>query len=234
MALNIRFLAMQAERRPEPGRRFCLPRAGTHSQSMRTTSPFEDRLLAMIEPAATDLGYAIVRIRLMAAKRKTLQIMAERLSDAGMGAKDCERLSRAIAPILDAEDPIEGEYSLEVSSPGIDRPLTRLEDFARWAGWDAKIELDRLADGRKRFSGVLAGVEDGAVGIDLETETDTIFVPFEWIDSAKLTLTDALIRESLRNRGAGQDEIDAVEAALTDSPTDTSPSVDANTQPQGD
>jgi ribosome maturation factor RimP len=200
---------------------------------MRTTSPFEDRLLALIEPAASDLGYAIVRIRLMAAKRKTLQIMAERLSDGGMGAADCEKLSRSIAPVLDAEDPIEGEYSLEVSSPGIDRPLTRLEDFARWTGWEAKLELDRLADGRKRFSGVLAGVEDGAVGIDLPTETDTIFIPFDWIETAKLVLTDALIRESLRNRGAGQEEIDAVEAALTDSPAPTGqPAIP--TQPQGD
>ncbi|MCU0881281.1 MAG: ribosome maturation factor RimP [Hyphomonadaceae bacterium] len=200
---------------------------------MRTTSPFEDRLLALIEPAANDLGYAIVRIRLMAAKRKTLQIMAERLSDGGMGASDCEKLSRSIAPVLDAEDPIDGEYSLEVSSPGIDRPLTRLDDFTRWTGWEAKIELDRLADGRKRFTGVLAGVEDGAVGIDLATETDTIFIPFDWIETAKLVLTDALIRESLRNRGAGQDEIDAVEAALTDSPAPTGQPVTL-TQPQGD
>jgi ribosome maturation factor RimP len=183
---------------------------------MRTTSPFEDTLLALIEPAATDLGYAIVRIRLMAAKHKTLQIMAERIDDGTMSATDCEKLSRGLSPLLDAEDPIEGEYSLEVSSPGIDRPLTRLEDFERWKGWDARIELDRLADGRKRFTGVLAGIEDGQVALNERDKEDTVLLPFDWIDTAKLVLTDALIRETLRNRGAGQAALDELEVALTE------------------
>jgi ribosome maturation factor RimP len=196
---------------------------------MRTTSPFEDKLLAMIEPAATDLGYAIVRIRLMVAKHKTLQIMAERLSDGGMNAIDCEKLSRGLSPLLEAEDPIEDEYSLEVSSPGIDRPLTRLEDFDRWSGWEAKVELDRLADGRKRFTGTLAGTEDGQICLNLKGETDTVLIPFDWIDTAKLVLTDELIRETLRNRGAGAEQLNELDEALTQELP-----VAPNTQIQGD
>ena len=180
---------------------------------MRTTSPFEDRLLALIEPAAADLGYEIVRIRVMGAKRKTLQIMAE-TPDGRMNSGDCETLSRGLSPLLDAEDPMSGEYYLEVSSPGIDRPLTRLQDFERWAGWQAKIELDRLVEGRKRWSGVLAGTEDGAVCLDVEGEEDTALIPFDWIASAKLVLTDELIRESLARRGASEAELDALEQAL--------------------
>ena len=94
---------------------------------------------------------------------------------------------------MDAADPVAGEYRLEVSSPGIDRPLTRLEDFERWDGYEARLELDRLADGRKRFRGLLAGVEGDAVGIDLEGETETARVPFGWIVDAKLVLNDALM-----------------------------------------
>jgi ribosome maturation factor RimP len=182
---------------------------------VRTTSPFEDKLLALIEPAAGDLGYGIVRVRVMGARRKTLQIMAER-EDGRMTSGDCERLSRAISPLLDADDPMSGEYYLEVSSPGIDRPLTRLADFERWTGWHAKLELDRTVEGRRRFTGVLAGIEDGNVCIDLEGEEDTALIPFDWIGTAKLVLTDELIRETLRRRGADDSELEAVEQALED------------------
>lgn len=201
---------------------------------MRTTSPFEDRLLALIEPAAADLGYEIVRIRVMGARRKTLQIMAE-TPDGRMNSGDCEKLSRGLSPLLDAEDPMTGEYYLEVSSPGIDRPLTRLQDFERWAGWQAKLELDRLVEGRKRWTGVLAGIEDDNVCLDVEGEEDTALIPFAWIATAKLVLTDELIRESLSRRGASEAELDALEQALEDgtaelaAPEDAGADTDADT-----
>lgn len=201
---------------------------------MRTTSPFEDRLLALIEPAAADLGYEIVRIRVMGARRKTLQIMAE-TPDGRMNSGDCEKLSRGLSPLLDAEDPMTGEYYLEVSSPGIDRPLTRLQDFERWAGWQAKLELDRLVEGRKRWTGVLAGIEDDNVCLDVEGEEDTALIPFAWIATAKLVLTDELIRESLSRRGASEAELDALEQALEDgtaelaAPEDSGADTDADT-----
>lgn len=182
---------------------------------VRTTSPYEDKLLALIEPAARDLGYEIVRVRLMGSRRKTFQIMAER-PDGRMSSGDCEKLSRGLSPLLEAEDPIETEYALEVSSPGIDRPLTRFVDFDRWIGWEAKLELDRGIEGRKRFSGELAGTEDNNICINLEGEEDTALIPFEWIASARLVLTDDLIRESLRRRGADEDELEQLEKALDD------------------
>ena len=199
--------------------------------ALRTTSPHEDKILALIEPAARDLGYEIVRIRIMGARRKTLQIMAER-PDGRMASGDCEKLSRGLSPLLDAEDPIDGEYYLEVSSPGIDRPLTRLQDFDRWQGWQAKIELDRAIEGRKRFGGELAGIEDQNVCIDLEGETDTALIPFDWIANARLVLTDDLIRESLRRRGADEEELENLEKALDDdgvtfAPDDVMPDADA-------
>ena len=104
--------------------------------------------------------------------------------------------------VFEIEDPIAGEYDLEVSSPGIDRPLTTLAHFARWEGNEAKIELDRLAEGRKRFRGILAGVEDDNVGLDMEGEDETTMIPFDWILEAKLVLTDALIEADLKARGA--------------------------------
>jgi ribosome maturation factor RimP len=104
--------------------------------------------------------------------------------------------------VLDAADPIKDEYTLEVSSPGIDRPLTRLEDFDAYAGHEARLELDRLADNRRRFKGVLAGVEDGQVAIDLEGEDDTTLIPFEWIGEAKLVITDELLKRGAEARAA--------------------------------
>ena len=119
-----------------------------------------------------------------------------------MVVEDCARLSRAISEVMDAADPIAGEYTLEVSSPGIDRPLTRLKDFENYDGFEARIELDRVAEGRKRFRGVLAGVEGDAIGIDLEGEDSTAMIPFEWIVDAKLILTDALMKRGADERAA--------------------------------
>lgn len=177
-----------------------------------TITPFENTLYEMLAPAAHDMGYEIVRIRLMGSKRQTLQIMAER-EDGTMNSGDCALLSRAISPILEANDPIAAEYYLEVSSPGIDRPLTRLKDFERWAGYKAKIELDRMVDGKKRFTGDLVGIEDDNIQVDLEGEDDTALIPFAWIHNAKLVLTDELIRASLARRPKN-DELDEIEAAI--------------------
>jgi ribosome maturation factor RimP len=182
---------------------------------LRTTTPFEDKLLAILEPAGRDLGYEIVRIRLIGSRSKTLQVMAER-PDGKMASIDCEKLSRGLSPLLEAEDPIESEYTLEVSSPGIDRPLTRLSDFDRWIGWQAKLELDRSMEGQRRFSGELAGTDGNNVCIDLDGETETALIPFEWLANARLVLTDDLIRESLRRRGADESELEELEKALDD------------------
>jgi ribosome maturation factor RimP len=154
-------------------------------------------LVELLDPVAESVGYEIVRLRLMGgAEQRRLQIMAERpLQEDGSGGdmnvEDCAKLSRAISEIMDAADPISGEYTLEVSSPGVDRPLTRLKDFDTYAGLEIRIELDRVAEGRKRFKGELAGVEDGQVGLNLEGEDDTtVYFPFEWIVDAKLVLND--------------------------------------------
>lgn len=165
---------------------------------MRTVNPLEDKVLAVIEPAAEDLGYRIVRVRLSGLKRKRLQIMAERRSDGEMGIEDCEALSRAVSPVLDASDPIQGEYDLEVSSPGIDRPLIALEDFARFAGHEAKLELARSIDNRRRFRGMIVGVEDEMVLLAMEGAEAPVRLPFASLSDARLVLTDALIEQSLK------------------------------------
>jgi ribosome maturation factor RimP len=152
----------------------------------------------IIAPAVEAAGYRLVRLRLMGDKRKTLQVMAER-ADGQMNVEDCARLSRALSDFLEHEDAIEGEYVLEVSSPGIDRPLTRLVDFARWAGHEARIELKAPgADGRKRFKGLLLGL-DGA-DIVIEVEGARLSFPHANIAEAKLVLTDKLIEEDLKAR----------------------------------
>jgi ribosome maturation factor RimP len=166
-------------------------------------------LVEMLDPVAESVGYEIVRLRLMGgAEQRRLQIMAERplLEDGSggdMNVEDCAKLSRAISEVMDAADPIAGEYTLEVSSPGVDRPLTRLKDFDTYAGLEIRIELDRVAEGRKRFKGELAGVEDGQVGLNLEGEDDTtVYFPFDWIVDAKLVLTDALMKRGADQRAA--------------------------------
>jgi ribosome maturation factor RimP len=172
-------------------------------------APIDQRLADIIRPTMEGMGYALVRLRFMGGtKRNTVQIMAERIADGGMEVEDCARLSRAVSAVLDVEDPIEGAYALEVSSPGIDRPLTRLEDFDRFAGWEARLETADLIDGRKRFRGTLAGVEDGEVL--LEIPEGVIGLKFDWLVDAKLVLTDELIAESLRARKAAglTDDID--------------------------
>lgn len=173
--------------------------------ALRATNPAEERVIALIEPAAEQLGYRIVRVRISGNRRKRLQIMAERISDGQMGIDDCTRLSRAISPIFDLEDPIQGEFDLELSSPGIDRPLMRVEDFARFIGYDAKLETAQMLDGQRRFKGVIAGVAGDV--ITLTTERGDVKLNFSALSDARLVLTDKLIELDLkRARAAEADE----------------------------
>jgi len=169
---------------------------------MRGKTAEDMKLMELLDPVVEAAGYEIVRLRLMGGEHaRRLQIMAETPSG-DMNVEDCAILSRAMAEVLDAADPITGEYTLEVSSPGVDRPLTRLKDFVTFEGHEARLELDRVAEGRKRFKGVLAGVEDDQVAIDLEGEEATALVPFSWIVEAKLSLTDKLLKRGADVRAA--------------------------------
>jgi len=173
----------------------------------------EDRaLLELIDPVAESLGLAVVRVRLMGGTlRRRLQIMAERHVDHDISVEECARLSRAVSEVLDAADPIAGEYLLEVSSPGIDRPLTRLIDFDLFEGLEARLETDRMVEGRKRFKGLLAGTEGEDVAIDLEGEDETALIPFAWLADAKLVLTDELLKRGAALRAArGEPEDDGL------------------------
>lgn len=167
---------------------------------MRTKTAEDRKILELLDPVAEAAGLDIVRLRVMGGQTRRLQVMAERPSDHDITVEECARLSRAFSQVLDAADPIAGEYVLEVSSPGIDRPLTRIEDFETWEGYEARLELDRLVENRKRFRGVLSGVEDGNVAIDLEGEEETALVPFAWIVEAKLVLNDELMKLGAEQR----------------------------------
>lgn len=150
-----------------------------------------DRVAALITGPLEGLGYELVRVQLSGGDRPVLQIMAERSDGAGMTVDDCADISRSVSALLDAEDPIAGAYTLEVSSPGIDRPLTRPRDFERFAGFDARIETHESIAGRRRFKGRLLGLEAGMVS--LAVDEDTVRLPIEAIAKARLVLTDELI-----------------------------------------
>lgn len=172
---------------------------------MRASNPIEERVLELIEPDAAAMGYRIVRARLSGLKRKRLQIMAERASDGLMDLDDCEQLSHAVSALLDAHDPIQGEYDLELSSPGIDRPLVRIEDFARFAGHEAKLETIAMIEGRRRFKGALLAPEGERVRIAIDGENFEI--PFSQLADARLVLTERLIQEDLkRSKAAAEQE----------------------------
>ncbi len=157
------------------------------------------RMAEIITPVIEDLGFELVRVRLMSGKTTTLQIMADK-PDGGIEVDDCAQISLAVGAVLDVEDPIIDEYTLEVSSPGIDRPLTRLKDFEAFEGYEVKLETADLIDGRRRFKGALAGIDGDEVLINVEE--GTIGLRFEWLSDAKLVLTDDLISEMLRQRKA--------------------------------
>lgn len=167
---------------------------------MRSRTAEDARLLELLDPVAEAAGYEIVRLRLMGGDHaRRLQVMAD-TPEGEMNVKDCARLSRALSEVLDAADPITGEYTLEVSTPGVDRPLTRLKDFETFEGHEARLELDRMAEGRKRFRGELAGVEGDQVAVNLEGEAETALIPFAWITEAKLILTDRLLERGAQER----------------------------------
>ena len=149
------------------------------------------RVEELIAPSLEALGFELVRVRFGGSGRPTLQIMIERQDREALTVDDCAAASRAISALLDVEDPIGGAYNLEVSSPGLDRPLTRLGDFERFAGFEAKIEVTVPVDGRKRLRGQVLGVEDGNVRISRAEGAAS--VPFDTIKKAKLILTDELI-----------------------------------------
>ena len=178
------------------------------------------RVAAIAEPVLTGLGFRLVRVRLSGLAGCTVQIMAER-PDGTMTIEGCEAVSRALSPVLDVADPIERAYHLEVSSPGMDRPLVRRSDFERHAGRVAKIEMARLIDGRKRFRGTLIGTEGDAVRLRRDDTTadepQEFVLPIEDMAEAKLVLTDALIAEALkRGKEAGR----AAQAALQEDDED--------------
>ena len=175
------------------------------------------RMAEIITPVLEDMGYELVRVRLMSGKSTLLQIMADR-PGGGIEVDDCAEISNAVSAVLDVEDPILDTYALEVSSPGIDRPLTRLKDFDTYEGYEAKLETAELQGGRRRFKGELAGTEGNEVLINVEE--GTIGLQFDWLSDAKLVLTDDLIKEMLRQRKAAgalnEDHFDEIETEASD------------------
>ncbi|CAN1723257.1 Ribosome maturation factor RimP [Hyphomicrobium sp. 1Nfss2.1] len=176
------------------------------------------RVAELIEPALSDRGFRLVRIVVSGGDNATLQIMAER-TDGTMTIEDCETISKEVSPLLDVHDPITGAYRLEVSSPGLDRPLVRPSDFEDWAGHEAKIEVKELIDGRRRFRGILEGFEDGEVRIEVDLGAEgknVIGIPVDLVGEARLVLTDDLIREALRRAKKSNALSDGAEAPVTD------------------
>lgn len=173
---------------------------------MRAQSELEIRILDMIEPVATGLGLDIVRVRVVGSQTPTLQIMAE-LPDGTMTVARCAKLSRAISPVLETEDPITSEYHLEVSSPGIDRPLTRVGDFAKWIGHEVRVELGTPgADGRKRFHGSIVSETDGVVELDLKDGGQAKLAVAD-MTRAVMVLTEKLI-QAARAKGQAPSDIE--------------------------
>jgi ribosome maturation factor RimP len=175
--------------------------ANERDRRLITESGVAARVAAIVEPVIEDLGFHLVRVKVTGTNGCTVQIMAER-PDGTMSVSDCETVSRAVSPVLDLEDPISQAYYLEISSPGIDRPLVRASDFERWSGYEAKIEMAVPVNGRKRFRGFIRAVEDGAVAVELpdvkDAEERLARLPLADLGDARLVLTDELVRESLR------------------------------------
>ncbi|OCX61682.1 ribosome maturation factor RimP [Thioclava sp. SK-1] len=177
------------------------------------------RIAQIVMPTIEGLGYELIRLRLQGGKTATLQIMADK-PEGGIDVEDCAKISTAVSAVMDVEDPIEDNYYLEVSSPGIDRPLTRLKDFNVWDGYEAKIETTEMIEGRKRFRGIIRGTEGDEALIEIENQGEQIVIglDFDLLADAKLVLTDELITEMLRQKKA-TDAID--ENAFDEIETDT-------------
>ena len=175
----------------------------------------DKKLAELLNPILEDLGFEMVRVRLSNGNPSTLQIMADRL-DGQIGVDELAEINTSVGTILDVEDPIPENYTLEISSPGIDRPLTRKKDFDSFQGFEAKIETTELIDGRRRFRGVLAGVNNDEVLINLEE--GTIGLKFTWLSDARLVLSDDLIKKMLKkNTMAGilnEENFDEIETQL--------------------
>ncbi|MGR3289726.1 MAG: ribosome maturation factor RimP [Paracoccaceae bacterium] len=175
------------------------------------------RLAEIIQPVIEGMGFELVRVRLMGKQYTTVQVMVER-PEGGIEVDECAAISTALSAVLDVEDPIDEEYTLEVSSPGIDRPLTRLKDFETWVGYEAKVETSELIDGQRRFKGELAGVENNEVLITIQQ--GTVGLKFDWLTEAKLVLSDGLISEMLRQRKAvtplDENKFDEIETETAD------------------
>ncbi|EJJ30746.1 MULTISPECIES: ribosome maturation factor RimP [unclassified Rhizobium] len=172
-----------------------------HEPRLITETGLDQRLADIIEPVLVDIGFRLIRVRMLNQNGMTMQVMAEK-NDGTMSVEDCEQVSMAISPVLDVEDPIDKEYHLEVSSPGIDRPLVRKSDFTRWQGHLVKCETSIMIGNRKRFRGKI--VEADADGFTIERdqvaygEEQKVVIPFTALSDAKLILTDDLIRDALR------------------------------------
>ncbi len=195
-------------------------------------APIERRLAEIIGPVIEGMGFELVRVRLMGGRSKTVQIMAER-PDGRIEVDDCADISTMVSAVLDVEDPIDDQYTLEVSSPGIDRPLTRFKDFEAWQGYEAKIETTEMIDGRRRFKGLLAGTEGDEVLI--EVEEGTIGLTFDWLSDAKLVLTDELIRDVLKARkDRGQIDEAQYDEVITELPEEGADIEDQDAAEAGD
>jgi ribosome maturation factor RimP len=172
-----------------------------HEPRLITETGLDQRLADIIEPVIVDIGFRLIRVRMLNQNGMTMQVMAEK-NDGTMTVEDCEQVSMAISPVLDVEDPVDKEYHLEVSSPGIDRPLVRKSDFVRWQGHLVKCETSIMIGNRKRFRGKI--VEADADGFTIERdqvaygEEQKVVIPFTALSDAKLILTDDLIRDALR------------------------------------
>lgn len=184
---------------------------------MITVSPQEERIVAMAEPVLAELGLEIVRVRIMGSKRPLLQIMIEKAGGAPTDVEDCASFSRMLSPILEAEDPIADAFRLEVSTAGIDRPLTRVGDFGRWVGHLAKVELAMPVDGRRRFQGTITREDENGVAIELDDDSELVAKVSD-MTKARLILTDELIGQAMASGDAPQvddtnlDDFETIEA----------------------
>ncbi len=179
--------------------------------SLITKTLLESRILLIAKPIIQDMGFEVIRIRLIDGKSKLIQIMIDS-PKMNITVDDCANISNELSAAIDVEDPYEDAFNLEISSPGIDRPLTRLCDFDQWSGYEAKLETTTAIEGQKRFKGILSGTDGDEILIKLDI--GTIGLKFDWLSDAKLILTDALIRETLQNQKNiifNEDDFDYIE-----------------------
>lgn len=179
--------------------------------SLITKTLLESRILLIAKPIIQDMGFEVIRIRLIDGKSKLIQIMIDS-PKMNITVDDCANISNELSAAIDVEDPYEDAFNLEISSPGIDRPLTRLCDFDQWSGYEAKLETTSAIEGQKRFKGILSGTDGDEILIKLDI--GTIGLKFDWLSDAKLILTDALIRETLQNQKNiifNEDDFDYIE-----------------------